>query len=701
ALLPVALSVAMLDSIITTSAVAQTPDVKKAPDVKQSPEARQTPDAQPVPPAQRGPGGPPAPTVHWIRVQSAEAKWHVARTFTDSRPVQRATLKLAADFCYATVAINGRDVLEVEPYVATQSLDVTAVLRRGENVVTVRVKTAPGPTAIALSLERRFADGSIDTVVTDQDWKAEAGGVLSDLGAVPDPLWGVGRRDATLSPDDNYDQWKQSLATPDGKRTPRFWTAPGFEVTTVRTAADDEGSWIALAFDDAGRATISREDRGLLRMTLDERRETVTRVERIDVPLEECRGLAYSDGWLFANANNSKALYRLKIDDDGRPQEMTKLREFAGGVGHGRNDLALSGDAVYSIHGDSVDAPSGDVGDWTSPLRESRSAKPGREGHLVRVDRTSGKCDIVAAGLRNPYGIALNRRGDRFTFDADNEFDMGAPWYRPTRILNLVDGADIGYREATGSWPPRFHDQPDNTPPVIDIGRSSPTAVMFGENLRFPTEYRRALFVLDWTYGRVLAVHLAERGASWRAATELFLQGRPLNVTDIAAGPDGAMYLITGGRKTQSGLFRVRWAGGVDRSLSAGTTRHDRDLVKNADAQRVRAEAFSAAARRRDAVSSEKSLATTFDALDDADPIVRHAARVAMESAPVAEWRLHVMSAPPSNTALVGLMALARARESAEVGTLLDRLLQYQPEKLTLGRRFVWLRVLTLAQQTN
>ena len=53
----------------------------------------------------------------------------------------------------------------------------------------------------------------------------------------------------------------------------------------------------------------------------------------------------------------------------------------------------------------------------------------------------------------------------------------------------------------------------------------------------------------------------APSGAGYTGRPELFLKGRPLNVTGLDFGPDGAMYLVTGGRRTQSGLYRVKWAG--------------------------------------------------------------------------------------------------------------------------------------------
>ena len=180
---------------------------------------------------------------------------------------------------------------------------------------------------------------------------------------------------------------------------------------------------------------------------------------------------------------------------------------------------------------------------------------------MLRTDRDGKQWELLAAGLRNPFGIAFNPLGDLFTYDADAEFDMGSPWYRPTRVNQLVSGADFGWRGVTGKWPPYFPDHADNALPTLDIGRGSPTAVAFGTGTRFPADYQQALFILDWSYGRILAVHLAPRGAGYRAWAETFLQGRPLNVTDITVGPDGALWIVTGGRKTQSALYRIAYTG--------------------------------------------------------------------------------------------------------------------------------------------
>ncbi len=167
-----------------------------------------------------------------------------------------------------------------------------------------------------------------------------------------------------------------------------------------------------------------------------------------------------------------------------RPPEL--LFASCGGVGHGRNDLAVGPDRkLYSIHGDSVDLPTEAI-DYTSPFREARRGKKTSEGHLLRIDPESGDVELLAAGLRNPFGIDFNSDGEIFTYDADAEYDMGSPWYRPTRVSQLLIGGDYGWRGVTKQWPSYYPDHPDNTRPNLDIGKGSPTAVKFGTRSNFP-----------------------------------------------------------------------------------------------------------------------------------------------------------------------------------------------------------------------
>lgn len=607
-------------------------------------------------------------------------------------------MKLAADFARVSVAINSSIALQVEPYCQLQSLEVTQWLKSGDNSISIDVDCVKGPSAIAVEFEIKLKSGKVVHLVSNDAWLVNGdASKVKLLGRVRSELWGLDRRDTSLSPIENYEQWQQAKGSDAEKLQPRFWTAQGFQISLMRTAKADEGSWISLAFDEKGRAIISREDEGLLRMTLDADHTKVDRVEAIKVDLKECRGLAFSSSDLFASANNSKALYRVQLSDDAKAKSILRLREFPGGVGHGRNDLTIHNGWLYSIHGDSVELPRDNVTNLTSPLRHWAN-DPRGEGYLLGMQLNSNKWEIVCGGLRNPYGVSAHPSGELFTFDADNEYDMGTPWYRPTRVVALLPGGDVGYRTAGNKMPPRFHDQPENLPPVLTIGRSSPTAVFCDPKLAFPEPYRDALYLLDWTYGRVLAVHLVPRGAGWRAQAELFLQGRPLNVTDVARGDDGAMYVITGGRKTQSSLYRIVAVEGAKAQIAtAADEPHELAAAEFSAKQIETRNQLEKIARNRDA----RGLKQVLDHLADSDPIVRHAARIALERLPQQQWRSEVSNLADDKAWLYGSLAVAQTMDSIQASKMLERWMKCEPASFDLSSRLVWVRLCEWCMRVN
>ncbi len=492
--------------------------------------------------------------------------------------------------------------------------------------------------------------------------------------------------------EEDYNQWKQALhtnaATAAGHVTPR----PGFSVELVRSALPGEGSWVALAFDPRGRVIIAREDRGLLRLTLPANSAQSVRVETINTNLLECRGLLFAHDALYANANNSKGLYRLRdTDGDDQFDEVKLLRATPGGVGHGRNQLALGRDGmIYSIHGDDVGLPPEGITTnspfrhyaedrllpcaWDRHLFNADAKMP--FGHLIRTDRDGKSWELVAGGLRNPYGIDFNAAGDLFTFDADMEWDAGLSWYHPTRVLHLVPGGDYGWRRGTGVLPVW---SPDTLPSAVDLGLSSPTAVKFGTKSNWPEPWRGALFILDWAYGKVHAVHLARSGAGYTGRAELFLKGRPLNVTGLDFGPDGAMYFLTGGRRTQSGLYRVKWTGGKPPTL------------------RERGEVLPRPRRGgegRGEGGQGVQLAGIFTQLNSSDFWRRHAARIALESRPVFEWRERALTEARPTAAFTALLALARAGDASLQPALVGRLHKLSSPSLKADQQLIALRAL-------
>src|SRR5262245_29616789 len=158
---------------------------------------------------------------------------------------------------------------------------------------------------------------------------------------------------------DDYNQWKQALGTKGATDAARIAVLPGFEVELIRSAGKDDGSWVSFTFDPKGRVLISREDRGILRLTLPARPGDPQKLELINDTLHECRGLLWAYDSLYANANNDKGLYRLRdTHGDDHLDKVELLRATPGDVGHGRNDLLLGPDGfIYLIHGNDTKLP--------------------------------------------------------------------------------------------------------------------------------------------------------------------------------------------------------------------------------------------------------------------------------------------------------------------------------------------------------
>ncbi len=600
------------------------------------------------------------------------------RTFEVSGQALRTSLQIAADFCRCDVLLNDHRVAAVDNFGPWLDLEVSDILRVGENRIELTAVSSDGPTAIACSLEVTGHDGDEPVVRSDSDWDVQLTDPAGDLrrgtavsfGRVLPQMWAQAARVTSF---DDYTQWKQAIDAGTGTDPATFLSPPGFEIRRLRSATSAEGSWISMAFDPQGRLTISREDRGLLRMTLSNDALHVERVETINDSLLECRGLLYAFDSLYANANNSKGMYRLRdTTGDDQFDDVTLLREFPGNVGHGRNDLALGPDGmIYSIHGDSVQVPTDRILDQTSPFREARRGEQTTEGHLIRTDRDGRKWELLASGLRNPYGIDFNADEQAFTYDADAEHDMGAPWYRPTRLVHLVSGADYGWRGRTGDWPPYFPDHGDNALPVTDIGKGSPTAVSSGLNSRFAEPYRSAMFVLDWAYGRILACHLQPRGAGYVCRVEMFLKGRPFNVTDLTFGPDGAMYVITGGRKTQSALYRIDYVGTDADSLESTPQQVARQRFSNGQRE------IAARLVEFHGHGDRAAVPTAWPYLGSLDPTLRYIAQTAIENQPLEEWQQRALAEEDPAIAVTALSALARCRQENLIDLVLRRLNQF------------------------
>ncbi|MCW5550762.1 MAG: c-type cytochrome [Verrucomicrobiae bacterium] len=626
------------------------------------------------------------------------------KVFSVERRVQKAILSVAADN-RAEVFVNGERSLESRSHSQATHTDVTAKITAGANVIAVRAANEGGPAALLAELALTLPDGQQQVVVTDASWLAgntETAGWRTTqfqpsadwaaavvIGKLGDPPWG--------------DPLKPLVATPAESLT----VLPGFQVQLLHSAAPQEGSWICMTVDDKGRLIISpqRDDQPLLRVTLGPNGQ-VEKIEPIPAPVQQAMGLCYAHDSLYVNGHgpNGTGLYRL-IDENRNDQfdanEVRFLKKFQGEGEHGYHAVVEGPDGmIYVMNGNHTKVPAGVSPDsphrnydedlllprqWDAGGHAVGILAPG--GYIVRTDRDGKKWELMLAGFRNSYDFDFNADGEIFTFDSDMEWDWGMPWYRPTRINHCISGGEYGWRSGTGKWPEYY---PDSLPATVNIGIGSPTGVKFGTKGNYPDKYRKALFAMDWSYGRILAVHLQPHGASYTGTYESFVKGKPLNVSDLEFGEDGAMYFITGGRRTQSGLYRVSHVGPASHLSPTPNDRVQEESAAKARELRRKLEASQAK-------SDPRAIDFAWPHLSSSDRFIRYAARIAIEHQDVNLWKDRALAETNPDAGLTALLALARCGGRETQNALLAALKNFPLSSLTEEQKLAKLRVIALS----
>jgi putative heme-binding domain-containing protein len=433
-----------------------------------------------------------------------------------------------------------------------------------------------------------------------------------------------------------------------------------------------EGSWVNMCVDSQGRLIVSDQDAaGLFRITPPAIGEDAskTKVEKLAVDMSSAQGLLWAFDSLYVVVNGRArpaGLYRLKdTNGDGELDKVETLRTFQGGGGeHGPHAVLLApdGKSLFVVCGNQTKMTEY-VSSRVPPIWGEDHLLPrmpdgngfmkgvlGPGGTIYQVDPDGKDWIVNTVGFRNEYDAAFNRFGDLFTFDADMEWDINTAWYRPTRVCLAASGAEFGWRNGAGKWPAYY---PDSLPAAVNIGPGSPTGITFGYGAKFPAKYQDALFISDWSYGKLFAVHLQPQGAGYTGTFEEFVTGTPLPLTDVVIRPqDGAMYFAIGGRQTQSGLYRVTYVG----SESTAPAKPD-DKLADQRAIRRKLEAFHG---KNDPAAVE----TAWPYLGSADRYLRYAARVAIEHQDPASWRSKALAEKDPQASLNALLALVRVSGS-------------------------------------
>lgn len=573
------------------------------------------------------------------------------------------------------VYVNGKKVLSSKSWENPVSAYITPFVLKGENLIAVKAinRGAGAAGFIAkLDIER---NGKKEEIVTDPSWVVSPEGgahwntsttfntenwkpALELAHAGEGPWAGEVRKD-TL---DAITEMKMPAATP----VSSIKVKDGFKVELLHSMnLETEGSWVVSCFDGKGRLIVSDQYGGLFRVTVPtlEGKPEETKIESIPVQLGEAQGLCWAFDALYVVTNSGKyprGLYRVTDSDhDDVLDKVEQLREFAPSGGeHGPHAVIPSPDGKYLYVVVGNQTPVTEVNSSLVPKHwaEDNLLEPpliGRGfmrevmapgGWVARTDKDGKSWELVTTGFRNQYDAAFDKHGSLFTYDADMEWDFSVPWYRPTRVCEVISGGEYGWRSLSKKWPVRWE---DNLPPVADIGPGSPTGVSFGYGTKFPAKYQNALYISDWSYGKIYAVHMKPNGAGYQADFEEFITANPLPVTDLSVNPnDGAMYFLIGGRRVQSGLYRVT-------ANSPATVAPTPEAPPLLDLRR-KLEAFHG---RQD----PKAVEVAWSYLGHEDRLIRFAARIAIEHQPLEQWKERALAETEPRTSLLALMALIRS----------------------------------------
>jgi putative heme-binding domain-containing protein len=686
------------------------------------------------------------PQPSWIWGADQNKKYFVRTKFASK--AQFAFLKATCDNVM-TVWVNGQKVASSSSWEDPVEVDIKSKLKAGENLIEAEITNEGGIAGFVAKIVLQGRDGKNEIVVTDDSWE-----VAETRDA---KQWGKANIVAKLDGHPGGKPFIEGAGAADSPRD-QFNLLPGFQVEKIFTVPKEKlGSWVNMTTDPKGRLIVSDQGNlGLCRVTpapIGGGGET--KVEHLDIKIDGkqmsgAQGLlwAFDSLYVVCNGGPGSGLYRLKdTDGDDQFDKVELLKAIPGGGEHGPHAVRLApdGKSIYVCAGNhtqlpfevKTNAPVQRMGgqrteqlratlpegftsrltpNWDEDLLLPRQWDGGGHavgilapgGWICKVDPDGKTWEVVSSGYRNQFDFAFNADGEMFAYDADMEWDFGSPWYRPTRVVHATSGSEFGWRSGTGKWPAYYI---DSLPPVIDIGPGCPVGVEFGYGTKFPAKYQKALFICDWTFGTMYAIHLTPSGSSYAATKEEFVSRTPLPLTDCTVGQDGALYFTIGGRGAQSELFRVTYVGKedvapVDSRSKAPPENGGQHPPFQAFEQRHKLEQFHVGKHDAAKVISEAVASLGWHEVQ-----VSYAARIALERLPVSEWQDYIFKAADGianeksatvregreGRVIHGCVGLARQGEPALLPGILEALGKLNFAKLTEQRQLGLLRAYQLA----
>ena len=459
----------------------------------------------------------------------------------------------------------------------------------------------------------------------------------------------------------------------ENKATPvdRITARDGFEVELLYSVPGvEQGSWVNLCTDNKGRIIVSDQYGGLYRFEAPAAGKPLdpAAVKKVPVDIRAVNGMLWAFDALYVAVNDyerkiESGVYKITDsngDDELDKVEKLKVLEARGDHGVHALLLAPDGKSIYLITGNNANMPSVDSSRVPKVWGEDHllPRMPDGRGHnrdrlapggiIYKFSPDGKNWEVVSSGFRNIFDGGFNREGELFAYDADMEYDFNTPWYRPTRVNHVTSGSMWGWRNGAGKRPEFY---PDTLPAAVNVGPGSPTGTVFGYGAKFPAKYQNAFYILDWSWGKIYAIHLDEQGASYTGSKETFITGAPLPVTDAIIHPDdGAMYFAIGGRRVQSGLYRVTYTGDESTAPVPDESKEPNELTK----LRHSLEKFHTGA-------DPSAIDQAWPHLAHSDRFVRWAAMVAIMQQPLPQWTDKALAEKDFGKRVTALMALAKS----------------------------------------
>jgi len=492
-----------------------------------------------------------------------------------------------------------------------------------------------------------------------------------------------------------------------------FRTPPGFRVEKVyEVPIETQGSWVCMTMDLKGRLIVSDQYGKLYRVTpaATGKPDSETKVEPLTASVGMAQGLLHTKEGLYVNVNGEgptgAGLYRLQdLDGDDQFEKVDHLIKLNAGGEHGPHAvIQASNGRLFLCAGNSTDLPS-KIDESRVPRRWSEDLIIGRmpDARGFMADRLApggfvlsclpdgSDVEIFATGFRNEYDIAFNEEGELFTYDSDMEWDIGTPWYVPTRVNHVTSGAEFGWRNGTGRWPDYFADSLGS---VVNIGYGSPTGIVFAAGAKFPAKYQKSLLIGDWSYGVIYSVSLTPDGSSYKGIAEPFISAAPLPVADMVVDTkNGGLYISVGGRKIQSAVYRVSYVGDSAEIAPEPPTANVQAAATARDT-RHQLEKF-----HRETTPGKVSdvMPPILASIGSPDRELRFAARIALEHQPVDSWRESVSEQTDPQKLITISIALARCGLPSDQAAIQQALLKLDWNKLDDQQRIELLRAYQLS----